>query len=169
METISADGSGGARDDDEVAHFVERFAVTLTESGMPRMPARVFVRLLATDDGRLTAVELAEALQISAAAVSNAVQYLTGLGLVAREREPGARKDHYRVYDDVWYEALVRREKLLDRWQADLREGMEALSRGTPAGDRLAEVVEFFAFLNREMPHMLERRRQHRERRRPHG
>ena len=39
--------------------FVERFASVLTESGFPRMPARVFAALLATDSGRLTAAELA--------------------------------------------------------------------------------------------------------------
>ena len=42
-------------DQDAVARFVERFAGGLADAGMPRMPARVFVALLATDSGRLTA------------------------------------------------------------------------------------------------------------------
>ena len=57
------------------------------------MPARVFAALLATDSGRLTAAELAELLQISPAAVSGAVRYLTQVGMVHREREPGSRRD----------------------------------------------------------------------------
>ncbi|MQA27430.1 MAG: MarR family transcriptional regulator, partial [Micromonosporaceae bacterium] len=40
-------------------------AGVLADAGMARMPARVFVALLAADTGRLTASELAERLQVS--------------------------------------------------------------------------------------------------------
>lgn len=53
------------------------------------MPARVFTALLVADDGKLTVAELAEMLQVSPAAVSNAVRYLQQTRLVEREREPG--------------------------------------------------------------------------------
>ena len=53
------------------------------------MPARVFVALLVSDDGRRTAAELAEMLKVSPAAISNAVRYLQQVRLAVREREPG--------------------------------------------------------------------------------
>ena len=53
---------------------VERFTSLLVTSGVGRMPARVYSAVLCSDDGRLTAGELAEALQISPAAVSGAVR-----------------------------------------------------------------------------------------------
>jgi DNA-binding transcriptional regulator GbsR (MarR family) len=53
---------------------VARLAAMLTDAGFPRMPARVFVALLCTDSGRLTASELATAVQGSAGAVSGAVR-----------------------------------------------------------------------------------------------
>ena len=74
-----------------VARFIERFAAVLEESGVPRMPARVFVALLAEDSGSLTAAQLAQRLQVSPAAISGAVRYLTQVSLVGREREPGSR------------------------------------------------------------------------------
>lgn len=49
--------------------FVERFGSALVDAGMPRMPALVFVALLASDSGRLTADELMEQLRVSRAAV----------------------------------------------------------------------------------------------------
>src|SRR5215204_7683027 len=102
---MDVESSGGGRDEYAVMRFVERCALTLTEAGVPRMPARVFVALLISDDGRLTAAELAEMLGVSPAAVSNAVRYLQQTRLVAREREPGERRDHYRIYSgDTWYE-----------------------------------------------------------------
>jgi predicted transcriptional regulator len=145
------------RDEAAVARFVERFAANLEEAGVPRMPARVFAALLATDAGSLTAAELAERLQASPAAISGAVRYLQQVSLVGREREPGSRRDRYRVWDDAWYEAVVRRERLLLLWEDSVRDGVAALGRDTPAGARLAESADFFAFLREEMPAMLER------------
>src|SRR5215203_3687069 len=111
--------SGEGRDEEAVMHFVERFALTFSEAGVPRMPARVFVALLASDDGRRTAAELAEMLGVSPAAVSNAVRYLQQVRLVAREREPGERRDHYRLYSDTWYAAVTPRDERLRRWQEE--------------------------------------------------
>ena len=79
----------------------------LDEGGVPRMPARVFAALLATDSGRLTAAELAEQLQISPAAVSGAVRYLIRSASSAASASPGSRRDVYRLHDDLWYEAIV--------------------------------------------------------------
>jgi DNA-binding transcriptional regulator GbsR (MarR family) len=111
------------RDPEAVSRFVERFAAVLSDAGVPRMPARVFAALLATDSGRLTAAELAEQLRASPAAISGAVRYLIPLNLVSREREPGSRRDHYRVHDDVWYESVAHRERVMALWESRLREG----------------------------------------------
>ncbi len=149
---------GGGRDDEALMRFVERFALTFSEAGVPRMPARVFVALLVSDDGRLTAAELAEMLRVSPAAVSNAVRYLQQVGLVAREREPGERRDHYRVHGgDTWYEVIIRRDRMLMRWQEDLREGVEVVGADTPAGKRLEETRRFYAFVHEEIPMLLEK------------
>ncbi|HEY2764735.1 MAG TPA: MarR family transcriptional regulator [Pseudonocardiaceae bacterium] len=149
------------RDDEAVRRFVERFAAVLTEAGFARMPARVFVALLASDSGRLTAAEVSELLQISPAAVSGAVRYLVQLNLASRERDPGSRRDHFQVHDDVWYEAAIRRDHLLARWESRLSEGIEAVGAGTPAGERLAESLAFFSFMQRELPALLDRWKSH--------
>ena len=137
--------------------FIERFASVLIDAGFQRMPARVFVALLVTDSGRLTAAELAELLRVSPAAVSGAVRYLTQVSLISREREPGSRRDRYVVHDDVWFEAMVRRDREIARWRASLREGVDVLGEGTPAGARMARTAEFFAFLEGELAGMLDR------------
>jgi DNA-binding transcriptional regulator GbsR (MarR family) len=151
-----AAGSNARRRRD-VAQFVERFADVLVEAGIPRMPARVFVALLVTDSGRLTAAELGERLTVSPAGVSGAVRYLIQLDLVTRERDPGSRRDHYRLRDDVWYEASVRREATLERWRERLQEGLVALGPATPAGRRIAESLAFTVFVEQELPALLGR------------
>jgi DNA-binding transcriptional regulator GbsR (MarR family) len=154
---VTSEDSTPQRDQLAVQRFIERFASVLVEAGVPRMPARVFVALLATDSGRLTAAELADVLQVSPAAISGAVRYLVQVNLASREREPGSRRDHYRVYDDAWYEAAVRRDQMMARWNTSMQEGVEVLGRDTPAGRRLAESLEFFMFIEEELPDLLER------------
>jgi predicted transcriptional regulator len=142
--------------DDAVGRFIESFALLMTESGIPRMPARVFVALMATESGALTAAELAERLRVSPAAISGAVRYLTQVGMVAKEREPGERRDHYRLYDDVFYGTFAKRDRLLRLWAEAAEEGIRAVGPETKAGARLAEVHDFFTFLAKEMPSLLE-------------
>lgn len=135
--------------------FIERFSSNLVEVGMARMPARVFVALLASDSGRLTAAEIGDVLRVSPAAVSGAVRYLMQTQLVSREREPGSRRDYYRVHEDVWHDAVLGRDQLFARWDTVVREGVEVLGRRTPAGQRLELTREYFQFLREQLPTLI--------------
>jgi hypothetical protein len=149
------------RDSAAVYRFIERFSSMLGEAGFPRMPARVFAALLASDSGLLNAAELAELLHASPAAVSGGVRYLVQVGLVSSEREPGSRRLGYRMPDDVWHEFLRIRDRLLMRWAGVLRDGIETLGASTPAGLRLADSVRYFEFVATELPSLLARWREH--------
>lgn len=142
---------------DDSLRFVEDFAVLLTDVGVPRMPARVFACVLADDSGGLTAGELAERLQVSPAAISGAVRWLMQMHLLTRAREPGARRDHYRIRDDQWYEATVFKTAMLRRFEDVLAEGVAVVGADSPAGRRLRDTQEFFAFFRGELPALLER------------
>ncbi|MFF7868552.1 GbsR/MarR family transcriptional regulator [Streptomyces qaidamensis] len=157
------ESAGTGRDAEAVSRFVESFAAQLVEAGMARMPARVFAALLSSDEGSMTSAELGEQLQISPAAVSGAVRYLAQTHMVSREREPGSRRERYRVHGNQWYEALTNREAVIKRWEGALREGVTSLGAGTPAGRRMAETLAFFEFIEGELVEMMERWRVHRE------
>jgi len=144
-------------DADATLRFVEDFALLLVDAGVPRMPARVFACVLADDAGALTAGDLAERLRVSPAAISGAVRWLTQMHLLTRAREPGARRDHYRMRDDQWYEATVFKTAALQRFEDVLAEGVALVGADTPAGRRLEETQEFFAFFRAELPALLER------------
>jgi len=151
--------------DDDLLRFVERFALVLSEAGLPRMPARVFAFVLADDADRYTAGELAAGLRVSPAAISGAVRWLVQVGLLGKEREPGSRSDQYRIYDDdVWSAISMQRVPLLRRWEEALAEGVELLGADRPGGRRLHESREFFAFMRAETPRMLERWQEHKSR-----
>lgn len=149
-------------DSDPLLAYVERFASVLIDSGIPRMPARVFAALITEDSGRLTSQQLSDRLDISPAAVSGAISYLSQIHLVTREREPGTRRDRYRVLDEVWQDAIFQRDTILARWESSLAEGVTVVGADTAAGHRLQESVVMFQFLRREMAGIVDRWQAHR-------
>jgi DNA-binding transcriptional regulator GbsR (MarR family) len=141
---------------DEVLAYVERFASVLVAAGIPVMSARILAALHITNSGRLSAAELAGMLRISPAAVSGAVRYLSGLGLVHKERVPGSRRDYYRMPPNVWQEVVRMQSLVLVRWAKMLAEGVDIVGPGTPAGERMAEYAAFFDFVTTEYPGILD-------------
>jgi DNA-binding transcriptional regulator GbsR (MarR family) len=147
--------------DEELARFVERFALLLVDSGVPRMPARVFGSLLIAEEGKRTAGELAELLKVSPAAISGAVRYLAQVGLIVRARDPGERRDHYEVTDDLWYEAYANRDKQLEQWAVLMAEGTKIVGPDSQVGRRLEQSCQFFEFLRDELPELMRRWREY--------
>jgi DNA-binding transcriptional regulator GbsR (MarR family) len=156
-EVIEISGSDVSQDRDELLRFVERFAMVLTEAGLPRMEARVFAYALAEDSDRYTAAELAEGLGVSRGAISSATRSLVKSGLLGREREPGARVDTYRIYDDDVWEAINReRLPILERYLDVLEEGMEVLDPESQGGRRLRETRAYMRFMAEAWPRLAE-------------
>jgi DNA-binding transcriptional regulator GbsR (MarR family) len=117
------------RDDEAVKRYAEQFGNLLADTGWPRMAARVFAAILASEDGRMTAADLSDQLQASPAAVSGAVNYLLQMRLASREREPGSRRDVYVVQDDFWYQSMMRQDAQLVRWSDSLKQVLPRLHR----------------------------------------
>jgi DNA-binding transcriptional regulator GbsR (MarR family) len=100
---------------------------------------------------------------VSPAAISGAVRYLVQAGLLGREREPGARADTYRVYDDdVWYAITTQRQEALDRSVRFLTDGVELLDAARPGGRRVRETLDYYRFMRAELPELMNRWQKHR-------
>jgi hypothetical protein len=131
--------------------FVERMGGALTDAGLPRLPSRVFAAVVVDDDGRMTAAELAETLQVSPAAISGAVNFLGQIGFLHRERERGSRKDVYVVDDDAWLGAMMRKDQTYGPMLTALGGALDGLGPEAPARHRLWLMREFLAFVDQEM------------------
>lgn len=120
------------------------------------MPARVFAALLFCDAGGLTSAELTELLSVSPAAISGAVRYLSQLDFISRDRKPGSRRDWYCVPDDAWHHGMAREIRMISKLRRALRESLDVLGKGSPAGRRTAETLAFFQFYEKEVSGLLE-------------
>jgi predicted transcriptional regulator len=145
------------RDDEAVKRYAEQFGNVLAGSGWPRMSARVFAAILASEAGRMSAAELSDQLQASPAAISGAVRYLLQLSLATREREPGSRRDVYVVQDNFWFESMMRQDQVLIRWEEILQQMLGVSGEGTEADKRIRGTLGFLEFLQAEVVGLTER------------
>lgn len=165
--TASTLGTAPDQDHEGLLRFVERFALMLSSTGFPRMPARVFAYVLAEDAEKYTAADLASGLRVSQGAISGAVRHLVQVGLLAREREPGSRSDHYRIFDsDVWGTIVRQQMPLVDLFEQAAAEGAELLAPDSLGARRMRETQEFYAFYREMLCELLDRWSEHR---RAHG
>jgi len=137
----------------------------LAHQGFPAMPARVVLALTASEEGRLTAEELATTLSASPAAISGAVRYLGTLGFVRARTLPGSRRHVYSLPHRPWYTATLTKPELYRDLSALLSAAAAGMAPGSAARDRVEEMVDFFRFFERRMPELLEewhQQRQHR-------
>lgn len=140
---------------DPFADFVERASSELAAQGFPRMPARVLMALTATADGKATAEELATRLQASPAAISGAVKYLGVVGFVRNTTIPGTRKHVYSLGDTPWYASSFTRGDIYQQIENSMRGPVEGMP-DSPTLDRINEIADFFAFMRRRLPRLLD-------------
>jgi DNA-binding transcriptional regulator GbsR (MarR family) len=135
----------------DLPRAVERLGQTMESLGIPRMPARVFAFILADDQATYTAAELARGLDVSPAAISGAVRYLTDTHLVVRERNPAGRGDLFRVRDgDIWGTILTSRLSTLDRIIESVHEAANLLPPGSDGRARVEETRDYFTFIRED-------------------
>ncbi|MDF2694618.1 MAG: hypothetical protein K0S65_3001 [Labilithrix sp.] len=156
LPATPATSAAYGRDPKAVFAFEQRFAEQMIATGSPRMVARI-LSCLSTSDGALTAAELVRRLQVSPAAVSTAVRWAEGQGLIFRER--GARgRQKYTLDSEVGYRSLlvnIRSNELLAKIS---HEGAGILGPTTPAGARLDKAGTFLHLIAQDLADSLERR-----------
>lgn len=146
------------RDPAAVAVYEESLTTVLTQSGLPKMMARVLTCLYTTDTGSLTAAELAARLQVSPASISKAIAYLDAQGLVRRDRDE-RRRERYVVDDDIWYQTMMAAVRANAHLVETARQGVGVLGAGTQAGARLENIARFVDFVSESMARAAEQAR----------
>jgi DNA-binding transcriptional regulator GbsR (MarR family) len=146
------------RDEQAMRTFVEQMARMLADWGFPRMAGRVLFVIMSADEEALTAGELAERLGVSPAAISGAVRYLTQINMITREAVPGSRRDRYRLVDDSWYEVTLAKMTLIKSIVDVVDQGVAAAGGpDTPSGSRLADMRDFYVYVQDVLPELMDK------------
>lgn len=143
--------------DEERASYAADIGLLFEEFGLSRMAGRVLGTLLISDPP-LSAGELAETLQASPGSISSATRALIGMELVQRVSRPGQRRDYFRMKPDAWNEMMRQELKSVFKFRQMSERGLEIVdSDCTDARRNLERMLQFFTYLEREIPAMLGR------------
>jgi DNA-binding transcriptional regulator GbsR (MarR family) len=145
-------------------HYVEEVALGFERQGLFRMAGRVLGWLLICDPPEQTFNQLAEVLQASKGSISTAMKFLVPAGLAERISRPGDRRNYYRCRPGAWAELARDQSRLYDDFRKLAQRGLELLA-DAPAERRarLQGMHDLYAWLEREMPALWERWREHQE------
>lgn len=80
----------------DVQAFIERMGLLMEQDGMPRIAGRIY-GLMLVSPGECSLDDIAVALGVSKASVSNDARMLERFGLIERVSRPGDRRDYYQV------------------------------------------------------------------------
>jgi len=153
----------GARESDpaldkRVVDFVEEFGIGLEATGLPRAAGRMLAWLIVCTPAEQTADDLATALSASAGGVSTNVRLLTQMQFVERVGKAGDRRSFYRLTPRPWSAVMAAQHQDTARLRSIAERGVASLAGGDPATvERLSEMRDFFVFMEREMPALIQR------------
>ncbi|MFE0020829.1 GbsR/MarR family transcriptional regulator [Amycolatopsis sp. NPDC059021] len=143
----------------------EQLALTLIGYGLQRMTARVLAMLLFVEQETVTAGELAELLEASPGSISTALKSLSAVGLVEKVPAPGSRREHFRFPDEGWATLMSTQNAVVRQMQDAAETAIQTVGRKSLAGRRLTDMQDFYAYVMREMPAVIDRWRANRKRR----
>ncbi|WP_243719113.1 MarR family transcriptional regulator [Actinomadura sp. KC06] len=148
----------------DTTEAAEYLALVLVQGGLQKATARVLAAFMFADEDSVTAPDLAERLGISSGSVSGAIKMLSTVGLIERAPAPGSRREHYRVREGAWATLMSAQNGMVQAMFEAADRGIEAAGPDNPAARRLEEMRDFYGFMFREMPALIERWRVGRDR-----
>jgi DNA-binding MarR family transcriptional regulator len=151
--TTDHDGSSPER------RFAEEFSIMAERSGMPRMVARLLGWLLICDPPAQSSAEISNALGVSRASVSIATRLLEASGLIQRSMVPGSRTYRFEVEPSAFMN--LQAGERFRAWREIAERGLALLEDPTgPRGARLRAARDFYAYVEREIPKLIDQFRE---------
>lgn len=142
----------------EQMHFVEEVGLMFEMAGLPRMSGRIFGWLLISNPPQQSHSELAEVLQASKGSISTMTRLLIQIGLIERLSLPGERRDYFQIKPNAWSQMTKQRMAQITAFRQLAEKGLELLKDTSPRHQqRLQEMHDIHAFLERELPLLDER------------
>jgi DNA-binding transcriptional regulator GbsR (MarR family) len=143
---------------DGEADFVEAMGQFLATYGMTPMSGRLWGYLLICDPPEQTAEDVAQALHASRGAISGTVRLLDPIGFIRRTRRRGDRREYLSAPPGTFTTFVANAGTIYRRLRLVIEQGLEAISdKPPPVRTRLTEAHEYIAYIEREIPALLDR------------
>jgi DNA-binding MarR family transcriptional regulator len=137
--------------------YAEEVGVKLASLGMTPAYGKLLGWLLICDPPSQSLAQLSGSLGLSKGSVSTGMRVLDRLGLVRRVAAPGTRGHVYEVTPNALIELGSRAGEQYAAIRALMERGLALLDdKDSPRAERLRVSRDFYAFIEREVPKLLE-------------
>ncbi len=119
---------------------------------LPRMAGRVWAAVATAEEAQLSANDIGDRLEASAGAVSTATRYLLRQGALERIRVGGERRYYFRAKSGGFGALLGRRTAVISELKDLAARGMEEFTGRERVVEMLAEIRDFYGWLEQQMP-----------------
>jgi len=138
--------------------FVEEMGQALASYGMTPMAGRMWGYLLICEPVEQTAGDLADALQASRGAISGTARMLATAGMIRRTKRGGDRREFFSAPPEVFEQFLSNAGRIYRYFREVAERGLAAIEDRPPAARaRLEEFRDLFAFIEQEVPAVVDR------------
>jgi DNA-binding transcriptional regulator GbsR (MarR family) len=137
--------------------FVEEMGQYLASYGMTPMAGRMWGWLLICEPPEQTAADLAEALQASRGAISGTARILASAGMIRRTTRRGDRREYFSAPPEALDSMLTNASVTYRRLREIAERALGAADHSPSARARLEEFRDVIAFIEREMPLLIDR------------
>ena len=138
--------------------FVEEMGQALAAYGMTPMAGRMWGWLLICEPPEQTAADLAEALQASRGAISGTARMLATAGMIRRTTRRGDRREYFSAPPEAFDQFLANAGRIYRHFREITERGLAAIADRPPASRRrLEELHDVFAFVEQEVPTVVDR------------
>jgi len=138
--------------------FVEEMGQALASYGMTPMAGRMWGYLLICEPVEQTAGDLADALQASRGAISGTARMLATAGMIRRTKRGGDRREFFSAPPEVFEHFLSNAGRIYRFFREVAERGLAAIEDRPPAARaRLEEFRDLFAFIEQEVPAVVDR------------
>jgi|RhiMethySRZTD1v2_1073278.scaffolds.fasta_scaffold439242_2 DNA-binding transcriptional regulator GbsR (MarR family) len=143
---------------DGESRFVEEMGQVLASYGMTPMAGRMWGWLMICEPPEQTAAEIAEALHASRGAISGTARLLANAGLIRRSTRRGDRREYFSAPPETFEMFLQNAGRIYRQFREMAERGLEAIADRPPESRaRLQEFRDVFAFVEREVPAVIDR------------
>jgi DNA-binding transcriptional regulator GbsR (MarR family) len=138
--------------------FVEEMGQFLAGLGMTPMAGRMWGWLLICEPAEQTAGDIADALQASRGAISGTARILANAGLIRRRTKPGDRREYFSAPPEALESMIGSAASIYRQMRSIAERGLAATTdRGPEARARLEEFRDVMAFVEQEVPALIDR------------
>jgi DNA-binding transcriptional regulator GbsR (MarR family) len=143
---------------DGESRFVEEMGQMLASYGMTPMAGRMWGWLLICEPEEQTAAEIADALHASRGAISGTARLLATSGMIRRSTRRGDRREYFSAPPETLDSFLASAGRMYSQFRALSERGLDAIADRPPESKRrIEELRDVFAFVEREVPAVIDR------------